>query len=99
MQSIPMVNKFPKFFPNDILGIPLNRDKYFGIDLQSYTHPIYIPPDRMSPIETKELKEQLNNLLDKSFIHPSISLYDAVVLFVQKKKNICLFIYVQTINS
>ena len=39
----------------------------------------------MAPAERKELKVQLKDLLDKSFIRPSISPWGAPVLFVKKK--------------
>lgn len=39
----------------------------------------------MSPIELKELKVQLQDLLDRGFIRPSISPWGALVLFVKKK--------------
>ncbi|WMV09544.1 hypothetical protein MTR67_002929 [Solanum verrucosum] len=39
----------------------------------------------MTLMELKELKDQLNDLLDKGFIRPSISLWSAPVLFVRKK--------------
>nr|GFD29366.1 RNA-directed DNA polymerase homolog [Tanacetum cinerariifolium] len=39
----------------------------------------------MAPIELKELKEQLQELLDLGFIHPSVSPWGAPVLFVKKK--------------
>ena len=44
-----------------------------------------MPPYRMAPAELKELKEQLQELLDKGFIRPSISPWGAPVLFVKKK--------------
>ena len=39
----------------------------------------------MTPIEHKELKVQLQELLDKGFIRPSVSPWGAPVLFVKKK--------------
>ena len=39
----------------------------------------------MAPTELKELKSQLQDLLDKGFIRPSVSLWGAPVLFVKKK--------------
>ena len=39
----------------------------------------------MALIELKELKEQLQELLDKGFINLSISLWGALVLFVKNK--------------
>lgn len=40
----------------------------------------------MAPTELKELKEQLEDLLDKRFIRPSCSPWGAPVLFVRKKE-------------
>ena len=57
----------------------------FTIDLIPGTEPIYIPPYRMAPTELKELKTQLEELLSKGFIRPSISPWGAPVLFVKKK--------------
>ena len=39
----------------------------------------------MALLETKELKEQFKNLLDKGFIIPSISPWGKPILFVKKK--------------
>ena len=44
-----------------------------------------MPPYRMAPAELRELKEQLQELLDKGFIRPSISSLDAPVMFVKKR--------------
>ena len=49
------------------------------------TKPISIPPYRMAPTELKELKDQLQDLLSKVFIRPSVSPWGAPVLFVKKK--------------
>src|SRR5687767_8837761 len=85
LESVPVVNEFPDVFPNDLPGIPPEREIDFGIDLLPDTRLIYIPPYRMAPAELKELKEQLKDLLDKGFIRPSISPSGAPVLFVRKK--------------
>ena len=39
----------------------------------------------MAPMELKELKTQLQDLVDKGFIRSSVSLYSALVLFLKKK--------------
>ena len=39
----------------------------------------------MTPMELKELKTQLQDLVDKGFIRPSVSSWGALVLFVKKK--------------
>lgn len=80
-----MVSEFPDIFLDDLHGVPLNREIEFGIDLVLNTHPIVIPPSRMALTELRELKEQLKDFLDKGFTLPSVSLWDAPVLFVRKK--------------
>ena len=52
-----MVNEFPEVFPDDLLGVPPDREIEFGIDLVPDTRPIFIPPYRIAPTELKELKE------------------------------------------
>ena len=49
------------------------------------TNPISKAPYRMALAELKELKEQLQDLLDKGFIRPSISPWGAPLLFLKKK--------------
>ena len=57
----------------------------FTIDLILRTEPISIPPYRMAPTDLRELKAQLEELLSKGFIRPSISPWGAQVLFMKKK--------------
>ena len=45
----------------------------FTIDLVPGTGPMSKAPYRMAPVELKELKVQLQELLDKGFIRPSVS--------------------------
>lgn len=80
-----MVNEFPEVFLNDLPGVPPNREIEFGIDLVSDTHPMSILPYRTTLNELRELKKQPKNLLDKGFIHPSVSPWGAPVLFIPKK--------------
>ena len=72
-------------FQEDLLGLPPIREIDFAIDLVPGTAPISKTPYRMAPAELKELKTQLQELLDKGFIRPSFSLWGAPVLFVKKK--------------
>ena len=78
-------------FPNDIAGLPPEREVESTIDLIPGTEPISIPPYRMAPAELRELKAQLEELLSKGFIRPSISPWGAPVLFVKKEKEIWEF--------
>ena len=85
LEDIPIVKEFPDVFPNDISGLPPDREVEFTIDFIPGTKPISIPPYRMAPAELRELKAQLEELLSKGFIGPSISSWGAPVLFVKKK--------------
>ncbi|WMV45799.1 hypothetical protein MTR67_039184 [Solanum verrucosum] len=51
--SIPVVSEFSEVFPNDLPGMPLDRDIDFCIDLEPGTRPISIPPYRMAPAELR----------------------------------------------
>jgi hypothetical protein len=83
--DIPVVREFPDVFPEDLPGLPPDREVEFSIDLVPGTAPISKAPYRMAPAELKELKGQLEELLDKGFIHPSASPWGAPVLFVKKE--------------
>ncbi|WRX29416.1 Reverse transcriptase domain - like 10 [Theobroma cacao] len=85
LEDVPIVIEFPDVFLDDLLGLPLDRELEFPIDLLSGTAPISIPPYRMALAELKELKVQLEDLVDKGFIRPNISPWGAPVLFVKKK--------------
>ncbi|EOX94089.1 Uncharacterized protein TCM_003206 [Theobroma cacao] len=85
LEDVPIVSEFPNVFPNDLPGLPPNRELEFPIDLLPGTAPISIPPYRMAPAELKELKVQLQELVDKGFTRPSISPWGAPILFVKKK--------------
>nr|GEZ42269.1 reverse transcriptase [Tanacetum cinerariifolium] len=80
-----IVRDFSDVFLEELSGIPPEREVEFGIELVSGTQPISKAPYRMAPIELKELKEQLQELLDLGFIRLSISPWGAPVLFVKKK--------------
>nr|GEV76960.1 hypothetical protein [Tanacetum cinerariifolium] len=72
-------------FPDELPGIPPVREVEFNIDLILGSEPISKAPYRMAPIELKELKDQLQELLERGFIRPSVSPWGAPVLFVKKK--------------
>ncbi|XP_057251716.1 uncharacterized protein LOC130591806 [Beta vulgaris subsp. vulgaris] len=85
LESIPVVRDYPDVFPEELPGIPPERDVEFCIDLVTGTAPISKAPYRMAPSELQELKTQLQELIDKGFIRPSVSPWGAPVLFVKKK--------------
>ena len=77
--------EFLVVFPGEIQGLPPIRKVEFTIELLPRTAPIFVAPYRMAPAELGELKLQLQELLSKGFIRPSVSPWEAPVLFVKKK--------------
>jgi len=85
LEDIPIVREFPDVFPEDLSGLPPDREIEFSIDLLPGSSPISKAPYRMAPVELRELKAQLQELLDKGFIRPTVSPWGAHMLFVKKK--------------
>jgi hypothetical protein len=83
--EVPVVNEFPDVFPEELLGMPPDRDIKFVIELKPGTTPIYKTPYRMATPELVELKEHIKELLEKGFIRPSSSPWGIPVIFVLKK--------------
>jgi hypothetical protein len=83
--EVPVVNEFPDVFPEELPGMPLDRDIEFVIELKPGTAPIYKTSFRMTTQELAELKEYIRELLEKGFIRPSSSPWGAPVIFVPKK--------------
>ena len=80
-----VVCEYADVFPDELPGLPPQRVVEFGIELHPSTLPISMTPHRMAPVELQELRVQLQELLDKGFIRPSTSPWDALVLFAKKK--------------
>ena len=72
-------------FPEELPGLPPHKEIEFAIDVVPGATPASITPYRMAPLELKELKLQLQELLEKGFIRPSVSPWGAPVLFVKNK--------------
>ena len=85
MENIPVVREFPDVFPEEIPGLPPVREVEFTIELMPGTAPISIALYRMALAELGELKIQLQELLEKGFVRPSVSPWGAPVLFIKKK--------------
>ncbi|GKE52284.1 putative reverse transcriptase domain-containing protein [Tanacetum coccineum] len=85
LNDVPIIQDFPKVFPEDLSGLPLTRQVEFQIDLILGSAPVVRAPYRLAPSEMKELSEQLQELSEKGFIRPSSSPWGAPVLFVKKK--------------
>jgi hypothetical protein len=76
LKKIPVVCEYADVFPDELPGMPPDRDIEFAIELQPGMTPISKRPYRMPPAELAELKKQLQKILDKGFIRPSTSPWD-----------------------
>ncbi|XP_027093586.1 uncharacterized protein [Coffea arabica] len=83
LEDVPVVREFPDIFPEELKTLPPDREVEFKIDLVPGTVPISKTPYRMAPAELKELKIQLQDLLEKGFVKESDSPWGAPVLFVK----------------
>ncbi|XP_073015225.1 uncharacterized protein [Primulina eburnea] len=72
VSDIPVVKDFPDVFPDEIPGFPPQREIDLSIELMPGTNPISRAPYRLAPTELKELKEQLQDLLEKGYIRPTV---------------------------
>ena len=62
-----MVRDFPDVFPEELPGMPLDRDIEFLIELLPGTGPISKRPYMMPAKDLEEIKKQINELLDKGY--------------------------------
>jgi hypothetical protein len=85
LDEIPVVCEYPDVFPDELPGMSPDRDVEFVIELQLGTAPISKRPYCMPSKELAELKNQLQELLDKGYIRPSSSPWGCPTLFVKKK--------------
>ena len=73
LEDFHVLQEFRDVFPNEILGLPPKRDIDFTIELVPGVAPVSKTPYRMSTPEILELKMQLQELLEKKYIRPSVS--------------------------
>ncbi|GJS99764.1 putative reverse transcriptase domain-containing protein [Tanacetum coccineum] len=80
LKDMPVVREFSEVFPEDLPGLPPVRQVEFQIDLILRTSLVARAPYRLAPSEMQELSNQLQELLDRSFIRPSSSVYSKIDL-------------------
>jgi hypothetical protein len=80
----PVLNDFEDVF-QEVPRLPPMIDIKFSINMMLGVAPVSKNPYRMSTPEMKELKLQLEELLKKGYILPSVLPWGAPVLFVKKK--------------
>jgi hypothetical protein len=82
--DIRTVSEFPDVFLEELPGTPPDREIEFVIELVPGTAPIFKRPYRMVSNQLAELKEQLQELLDKGYIRPSASPWGAPIIFSEE---------------
>ena len=85
IRNIPVVRDFPDVFPEELSGMPPDREIEFTINLIPGAAPISKRAYRMNALDLVELKKQLDELEAKGFIRESTSPWGAPVLFAKKK--------------
>ena len=85
LSDIPIVSDYPDVFSEELPRLPPQREIEFVINVVQGATPTSITPYRMAPVELKELKLQLQELLEKGFIRLNVSPWGDPVLFVKKK--------------
>jgi hypothetical protein len=83
--DIRAISEFLDVFPEELPGMPPDREIEFVIELVPGTAPIFKRSYRMATNQLVELKEQLQEILDKGYIRPSASPWGAPIIFVPKK--------------
>jgi hypothetical protein len=82
--DIRTISEYPNVFPEELPGMPPDREIEFVIELVPGTAAIFKRPYRMAANQLAELKEQVQELLDKGYICPSASPWGAPIIFVPK---------------
>ena len=82
LEHLLVVKEFADVFPEELPGMPLERELEFTIDLKPGTEPIERMPYWMLTPELQELKMQLKKLLHLGLICPSVSPWGAPVIFI-----------------
>ena len=85
LENILVVKDFLDVFPEELPGIPPVREVELSIEILPGTTPTSRAPNRMAPTELKELKIQLQELLDKGLSDLVFLLGVHLFCFVKKK--------------
>jgi hypothetical protein len=99
VEDVPVVREYPDMFPEELPGMPPDRDIEFVINLIPGTSPIAKRPYRMAAPELEELKKQLGELQRSGFIRPSSSPWGAPVLFVEEDKSMRMCVDYRSLNE
>jgi hypothetical protein len=85
LDQYPVLLEFKDVFPDELPGLPPQRELDFTIELKPGAEPISKTPYRMTTLKLCELQMQLKELLDSGLVRPNVSPWGAPVIFVKKK--------------
>ena len=86
-EEVPVVKDYPDVFPEELAGMPPDRDITFLIEQLPGSGPISKRPYRMPAKDLEEIKTQIKDLLEKGYIRPSSSPWGAPVLLVETRES------------
>ena len=84
-ENILVIREFLDVFPEELSGVPPEREVDLSIEVVQGMTPISRAPYRMTSTELKDLKTHLQELLDKGFIRPSVSPWGTPALLLRRK--------------
>jgi hypothetical protein len=84
--DIRIVSEYPDVFLEELPSMTPDREIEFVIELVPGTAPIFKRPYRMVANQLAELKEQLQELLDKGYIRPNASPWGAPIIFCSEER-------------
>lgn len=84
-EAYPYLHDFRDVFPKDLPGLPPKRVFNFAIDIIPGSKLMSKAPYQMTTTDLMEHKAQLQKLLSKGLIRPSVSPLGVPVIFVKKK--------------
>jgi hypothetical protein len=82
--DIRIVPEFPDVSSEELSGMPPDHKIEFVIELVPDTAPIFKRPYMMAANQLAKIKEQLQELLDKGYIHPSASPWGAPLILYRR---------------
>ncbi|XP_035830927.1 uncharacterized protein LOC118480272 [Helianthus annuus] len=75
LEDVEIVNEFPDVFPEELSGLPPEKEIEFRIEVNPDAKPVAKAPYRLAPTEMRELMTQLQDLSDKGLIRPNDILF------------------------
>jgi len=79
------LQNFSDVLPDEVQGLPTKGDIDFSIDIFLGATPMSNTPYIVKTLELLEMKIQLQEVLEKRYIHPSVSPWGTIMLFVKNK--------------